>query len=297
MRLATFSTSDDPSARAGVVLERDHHLRFHPIDLPQDAGAAEQPMLTLMRLSPHDLMAAAEQASGMSGLSQDEVSLQVPLVPTSLRDFIGFEDHARAGANRRGEDLSPAWFERPFYYKGNHLAVVAPGHSVKRPSFTSALDFEMEVACIVGQDIIDANEEQAGNAIFGYTIMNDWSARDVQKAEMASRLGPSKSKDFATSLGPYLLTADDLSRTPSLQMTARVNDETVCTANLGELFWTFPRTISFVSQGEMVRRGDVFGSGTAFGGCMLDQGGRYLEPGDTIELEVEGIGVLRNTVA
>jgi 2-keto-4-pentenoate hydratase/2-oxohepta-3-ene-1,7-dioic acid hydratase in catechol pathway len=228
---------------------------------------------------------------------KDSVSLLSPLnSPNSLRDFIAFEDHARAGAKRRGEELSPAWFERPLYYKGNHRSLVGPDEEVRRPSFTKELDLELEVACIVGTRGRDLDETSAADAIFGYTILNDWSARDVQRAEMASRLGPAKSKDFATSLGPCIVTADELGPNPSLAMTARVNGREICSANLGNAYWSFPKMISFVSQGEDIWPTDIYGSGTPFGGCLLDHGGPYLEPGDVVQLEVEGIGILRNRV-
>lgn len=226
-----------------------------------------------------------------------EVEVLPPLSrPNSLRDFIAFEDHAKAGAARRGEDLNPVWYERPIYYKGNHRALIGPDQDLQRPVFTKELDLELEVACVVGLRGRDLTEDASGKAIFGFTIMNDWSARDVQRQEMVARLGPAKSKDFATSLGPCILTADEVGPHPSLAMAARVNGRTICEANLSNAYWTFPRLISFVSQGEDVWPTDLYGSGTPFGGCLLDHSGSYLEPGDLVELEVEKIGVLRNTV-
>jgi 2-keto-4-pentenoate hydratase/2-oxohepta-3-ene-1,7-dioic acid hydratase in catechol pathway len=225
------------------------------------------------------------------------VRLMSPLgSPNSLRDFIAFEDHARAGAGRRGEELSPTWYERPIYYKGNHRSLVGAEDDVPRPGFTKELDFELEVACIVGGRGRDLDEQAAAEAIFGFTILNDWSARDMQRVEMAARLGPAKSKDFATSLGPCIVTADEVGASPSLAMTARLNGREICTANLGDAHWTFPRMISFVSQDEDVWPTDIYGSGTPYGGCLLDHGGPYLEPGDVVELEVETIGTLRNRV-
>jgi 2-keto-4-pentenoate hydratase/2-oxohepta-3-ene-1,7-dioic acid hydratase in catechol pathway len=226
-----------------------------------------------------------------------ETSLAPPLGrPNSLRDFIAFEDHALAGARRRGQDLSQAWYERPIYYKGNHRSIIGPEAELPRPSFTDELDFEMEIACVLGSGGVDLSEDEASATIFGFTIMNDWSARDVQRREMAAGLGPSKSKDFATSLGPCILVADEGSAHPSLKMVARVNGETICEADLGDAYWTFPQMVSFVSQGERVWPTDVYGSGTPYRGCLLDHGGPYLEPGDVVELEVEGIGLLRNRI-
>jgi 2-keto-4-pentenoate hydratase/2-oxohepta-3-ene-1,7-dioic acid hydratase in catechol pathway len=230
-------------------------------------------------------------------LDAREVILLAPIrYPGSIRDAAGFEDHARAGAARRGGEPAAGWHDRPFYYRGNHRAILGPDESLRRPAFTRQLDFELEVACIAGRDLRDADEDEAAGAIFGFTIMNDWSARDLQRAEMDSRMGPSKSKDFATSLGPCILVAEP-GPLPALGMAARLNGRTVCEANLGAAFWTFPAIVSFASSGETVWANDLFGSGTPFGGCMLDHGGPWLEPGDVVELEVESIGVLRTTVA
>lgn len=226
-----------------------------------------------------------------------EVRLLAPLSrPNSLRDFIAFEDHAKAGAARRGEDINPVWYERPIYYKGNHRSLIGPDTDLPKPSFTNELDFEMEVACILGSGVRDLDEDAAAAAIFGFTVMNDWSARDVQRKEMAARLGPAKSKDFATSIGPCIVTADEVGPHPSLEMTARRNGRVICEANLGKAHWTFPKMIAFVSQGEDVWPTDIYGSGTPFGGCMLDHGGPYLQPGDVLELEVDSIGTLRNRI-
>jgi 2-keto-4-pentenoate hydratase/2-oxohepta-3-ene-1,7-dioic acid hydratase in catechol pathway len=210
---------------------------------------------------------------------------------------MAFEDHAAAGAKRRGEELAQVWYERPVYYKGNPLTVIGHEAPIRRPAFTSELDLELEIACILGLPLLDATEGEAAEAIFGFTIMCDWSARDVQRVEMAARLGPAKSKDFATSLGPGIVTADEVGAHPALEMIARVNGESLATANLKDAYWSFPKMLSFVSQGEQLHPGEVFGSGTPFGGCLLDQEAeKWLEPGDVVELEVSSIGVLRNAV-
>lgn len=243
----------------------------------------------------------ADKVKGPGGrpgvIAIEEVRLLAPLSrPNSLRDFIAFEDHARAGARRRNEELNPIWFERPLYYKGNHRSLLGPGEDLVRPAFTSELDFELEVACVIASPGRDLDGESAAAAIFGFTAMNDWSARDVQRAEMAARLGPAKSKDFATSIGPCIVTADELGPHPALAMSARLNGEVVCEANLANTHWKFPAMIAFVSQGESVWPTDLYGSGTPFGGCLLDRGGPYLQPGDVVEVEVDRIGVLRTRV-
>ena len=223
---------------------------------------------------------------------QADARILAPLQPASLRDFLAFEDHAKAGAARRGEDLNPAWYEMPVYYKGNHRSILGPDEPLAWPSWTEKLDFELEVACVIGARGRDLTEEEAQRAIFGYTVMNDWSARDVQRSEMAMRLGPAKSKDFATSLGPCIVTADEFSPEDGLAMRARVNGETWFETAGARMHWTFPQMIAYVSRGENVFPRDVYGSGTAYGGCGLDQD-RWLPRGAIVELEIDGLGTLR----
>lgn len=262
---------------------------------PEALAAAREALALAGEATASDLDAAAGAPVLLPAAG---VRLLAPISrPNSLRDFLAFEDHARAGAARRGEELAAAWYDRPLYYKGNHRSIVGPGELVPRPAFTREMDFELEVACIVGAGGLDLSAEESAARIAGFTVMNDWSARDVQRAEMSGRLGPAKSKDFATSLGPCIVTADEAGGPhPDLHMTARVNGEVVCEGRLGAARWTFPQMIAHVSRGERVWPTDVYGSGTPLGGCQLDRGSRWLEPGDTVELEVERIGVLRNVV-
>lgn len=221
--------------------------------------------------------------------------LHPPLRPASLRDFLSFEEHARRGAARRGEQLTEAWYEIPMYYKGNHRQITGPDEIVPWPPFTERLDFEIEIAAVLCMRAHDLGAEAAEDAIAGYMIMNDWSARDLQRKEMAARLGPAKSKDFATSLGPALVTWDEADPRRGLRMTARVNGDLWFAGSTRDMHWTFPQMVAYVSQGEDVWPGDVYGSGTAFGGCGLDLD-RWIRPGDVVELEVEGLGILRNPV-
>lgn len=254
--------------------------------------AAARQALRFARGSPAEALVGPGGRRGL--FERSEVRLLAPLAqPNSLRDFLAFEDHARAGAERRDEPLAQIWYERPLYYKGNHRSILGPDEPLPRPTFTRELDFELEVACVVGTTARDLDERAATDAIFGFTILNDWSARDVQRAEMAARLGPAKSKDFATSLGPCLVTADEIDPRRGLRMAARVNGETWGEASTAAMRWSFPDMIAYVSRGEDVWPGDVYGSGTPFGGCGLDLD-RWLRPSDVVELEIEGIGVLRN---
>ncbi len=282
VRLVTYLGPEGP--RPGALAGEGRVVDLSPVAPAVDA---------LIEAGPDALTAARSLAAG--GRPTPLGPLLAPLHPASLRDFLAFEDHARGGARRRGEDLNPAWYEAPVYYKGNHRSIVGPGEDLAWPPFTERLDFELELACVIGVRARDLTEDDAHRAIFGYTIMNDWSARDVQRAEMAMRLGPSKSKDFATSLGPCVVTADELDPLAGLRMIARVNGEEWCDASTARMHWTFPRMIAHVSRGEDIHPGDVYGSGTPFGGCGLDLD-RWLQPGDVVELEIEGIGVLRNAV-
>jgi 2-keto-4-pentenoate hydratase/2-oxohepta-3-ene-1,7-dioic acid hydratase in catechol pathway len=259
------------------------------VDLSSIAGSIEALVADGPEAWERARSLAARGPSGPPG------RLLAPIRPAALRDFLAFEDHARGGAARRGEDLNPAWYRFPASYKGNHRSVVGPGEDVVWPSYSERLDFELEIACVVGIRGRDLDEAAAERAIFGYSIMNDWSARDVQREEMALRLGPAKSKDFATSLGPCIVTADEIDPRAGLRMSASVNGEEWCRASTDMMHWSFPQMIVHTSRGEDVWPADVYGSGTPFGGCGLDLD-RWLSPGDLVELEVEGIGVLANRV-
>ncbi|MDL1889693.1 fumarylacetoacetate hydrolase family protein [Nitrospirales bacterium NOB] len=226
-----------------------------------------------------------------------DIGLIAPLPnPPSLRDFIAFEAHIAATSKRRGQPIPPEWYKAPAYYKGNPRTVIGPDHELAWPLHTTKLDYELELACVIGRTGINVPEREAAAYIAGYTIMNDFSARDVQFQEMACRLGPAKGKDFATAIGPCLVTTDDLPDLASLRMVARVNGETWSEGRFGTIHWSFAQMIEHVSRDERIYPGDIFGSGTIGGGCGLEQD-RYLQPGDLVELEVQPIGILRTTIA
>jgi 2-keto-4-pentenoate hydratase/2-oxohepta-3-ene-1,7-dioic acid hydratase in catechol pathway len=225
------------------------------------------------------------------------VRLTAPLPnPLSLRDFIAFEDHIAATSKRRGQPIPPEWYKAPVYYKGNHRTIIGPDHDLRWPLNTAKLDYELELACIVGRKGVDIAERDAAAYIAGYTIMNDFSARDIQFQEMACRLGPAKGKDFATAIGPCIVTPDEIQDLASLRMIARVNGEVWSEGRFGTIHWSFPQMIEHVSRGESIYPGDLFGSGTVGGGCGLELD-RYLKPGDLVELEIQPIGILRTTIA
>lgn len=225
------------------------------------------------------------------------VRLTAPLPnPASLRDFIAFEEHIAATSKRRGQPIPPEWYKAPVYYKGNHRTIIGPDHHLPWPLNTQKLDYELELACVIGRRGIDIAERDAAHYIAGYTIMNDFSARDIQFQEMACRLGPAKGKDFATAIGPCIVTPDEVPDLASLRMIARVNGEVWSEGRFGTIHWSFSQMIEHVSRGESIYPGDLFGSGTVGGGCGLELD-RYLKPGDVVELEIQPIGVLRTTIA
>ncbi len=224
-----------------------------------------------------------------------EVRLKAPLPrPRSLRDFFAFENHAKAGAQRRNEPLAPEWYDQPVFYKGNPRSIIGPGDAIPWPSFTRKLDFEFEIAAVVGTAGRDIAVKDAHRHIAGYIVMNDCSARDIQRNEMVCRMGPAKGKDFATALGPCFVTADEWNgKIPELKV--RVNGKEWSRSKGAQPYWNFPTMLSHASQGEDLLPGDLLGSGTYFKGCGLDMG-RWIKPGDKIELDAGPLGTLKNTV-
>jgi 2-keto-4-pentenoate hydratase/2-oxohepta-3-ene-1,7-dioic acid hydratase in catechol pathway len=290
VRLVTYER--DGGRRLGALMED------RVVDLPALVGDPGFPttMEALVEAGAPTLDAAREAVDGGAAerFAVPDARMLVPILPGSLRDFLAFEDHVEAGAARRGEPVPEAWYEMPIYYKGNHRSVYGPDDEIPWPSFTEELDYELEVAAILGGRGRDLDQDAAAGLIFGYTLMNDWSARDIQRQEMACRLGPAKGKDFATSLGPAIVTADELDPA-SMRLEARVDGAVWSAGDLGRARWTFPQMIAHVSRDEDVWPGDLYGSGTFGGGCGLDLG-RFLWPGAVVELEAEGIGVLRSRV-
>ncbi|WP_043619163.1 fumarylacetoacetate hydrolase family protein [Nonomuraea candida] len=241
-----------------------------------------------------------------------EVRLLAPFAPPTVRDFVAFEEHVegvRKSVDGRG-GVPDAWYDAPAFYFTNPYAVVGPYDDVPVPPGCRAFDFELEVAAVIGRAGRDLTPERAREHIAGYLIMNDWSARDLQSREMRVNLGPAKGKDSATTLGPWLVTADELAERRDgdgflrLALTAAVNGEEVGRDLLSNMSWPFEDLVAYASRGTWVRPGDVLGSGTCGnGGCLAELWGRRgrpdpppLEPGDVVELTVEGIGSVRNTV-
>jgi fumarylacetoacetate (FAA) hydrolase len=216
----------------------------------------------------------------------DEVELRPPVLhPPSVRDFMAFEQHVANARRLTGREVPPEWYELPVFYFSNPAAIYGHEDDVPYPEGTEQLDYELEIAAVIGVE----------GTIGGFTVMNDWSARDVQLREMRVGLGPAKGKDFATSLGPVLVTPDELDG--GAEMVARVNGEERSRGNLRDMYHGWDALLETAGRNTTLRPGDVIGSGTVGTGCILEHGdGRWLQRGDVVELEVEGIGVLRNRV-
>lgn len=230
-------------------------------------------------------------------LGDGAVSLTKPLDKiTSYRDFYAHEKHVKKGFEKRGEPIPEAWYEMPVYYKGSTQGFIGPGSQILWPSYTKVLDYELEMAMIVGKEGRNIKEENAIDHIFGLSILNDISARDIQKKEMAVRLGPAKGKDFCSVLGPVIVTMDEFEyMEPNLLMTAKINGEEWSRGQSADATFNFSQMLSHASRDEWVMPGDLFGSGTVGTGCGLEID-KWIQPDDEIELEVEGIGKLKNKV-
>ncbi len=310
MRLVTYVEVDTPDAlpQAGVLTSDEHVTPAGP--LLEEAGFApdDAPVDVVDLLDRwddvHPILRDADDGN-VATRSLEEVRLLAPLPwPVTMRDFYAFEEHVARSWKRRGEPVPDAWYEVPVFYFTNPLSVRGPDDPILPPEGTDALDFELEVAWTVKEVLRDPTVDEATDAIAGLTILNDWSARDIQRHEMSVGLGPSKGKDFASSMGPCLVTVDELEdrRTENaydLEMTARVNGEEVSRGNLADIHWSLGEMTAHAARDATLHPGEVLGTGTVGTGSLLDLGrdvGDYLTPGDEVTLHVEGIGVLRNVV-
>jgi 2-keto-4-pentenoate hydratase/2-oxohepta-3-ene-1,7-dioic acid hydratase in catechol pathway len=310
MRFATYA-QDGGQARAGVVSGSG----IHP--LPEDVT-----VLGLVRAGLPAALTAADRALDGPAVPLSAVRLLPPLEAPSVRDFVAFEEHVEGMAAGGGGTVPPAWYQAPTFYFTSPYALIGAHDDVAVPPGCELLDYELEVAVVVGRGPASRNTasgsttgsslspEQARDHIFGYTVLNDWSARDLQRREMGVHLGPAKGKDFATTLGPWLVTADELEPYRdadgflALDLRASVNGELTGQDLLSNMGWPFEELIAYASRGAQVRAGDVLGSGTCGnGGCLAELWGRKgktdpppLRPGDVVELTVEGIGTVRNRV-
>lgn len=300
MRFATYEHRGH--VRAGVVTQDERSA------VPLPAGTS---VLDLVRSGlPAALDTGRAALAGGTPVPLDEVRLLPPLDPPSVRDFVTFEEHVEgvtASVEGRG-GVVPEWYEAPTFYFTSPAALVGAHDEVGVPPGSELFDFELEVACVVGRDAVSPNPDEV--EIFGYAVFNDWSARDLQSREMKVGLGPAKGKDSANTLGPWLVTADELEPYRdgagflSLRASASVNGTEIGRDLLSNMGWPFEELVAYAGRGTRLRAGDVLGSGTCGnGGCLAELWGRRgertpppLQPGDVVELTVEGIGTLRNTV-
>ncbi|MBK9008214.1 MAG: fumarylacetoacetate hydrolase family protein [Anaerolineae bacterium] len=289
MKFATVSTLRATTQPAIVVDDRVHTLPYPDMLAVIAAGAG-----------------AASQKAAKESLALDEVKFLSPIHPKTLRDAYAFETHVKTANRNRGQDVPENWYKFPVFYFSNPTNDFGHDDVIPHPAYTNAIDFELEIAVIIGKAGMNIKAEDAPKHIFGYTIFNDWSARDLQVQEMRVNFGPVKSKDFASSYGPVIVTheslADKATTRPGvydLLMTAKINGTEVSRGNFNDIYWSFGDIIARASESVMLQPGDVIGSGTVGTGCLYEltkNQGPWLNEGDVVELEVERIGLLRNTV-
>jgi len=266
------------------------------------SGRLPSSVLELLQLDvgPDTAAAGLDRAAA---LPRADVRLLPPLPrPVSVRDFMAFEDHVRHTRELRGATVPDAWYELPVFYFSNHLAVLGPDDPVSAPPGCAALDYEFEVAVVIGRAGRDIAPDRAWEHVAGLTVMNDWSARDLQLREMQAGLGPAKGKDFATSLGPALVTMPSLAERRqgahlALEMVGRRNGVEFTRTNLDRIYHPVPQVLARASAAVTLHPGEVIGLGTVPYGCLLERADpQWLRPGDVIELEVELLGTLRTEV-
>ncbi|MFI1507977.1 fumarylacetoacetate hydrolase family protein [Streptomyces sp. NPDC020597] len=298
MKFASFV--HDGKRQSGVVADDQLHPFARPVDL-----------LDLIVEGEEALRGAGDRALTASlPVPLAGVRLLPPLQPPTVRDYMTFESHV-AGVARGYDDTVPEeWYAAPAFYFTNPYAMIGAHDDVPVPPGCGRFDFELEVAAVIGKAGRDLTPEQARDHILGYTILGDWSARDLQGREMRVKLGPAKGKDTSTTLGPWLVTADELECHRDaegfldLALTVAVNGETIGRDRLANMAWTFEEMAAYASRGTWIRAGDVLGSGTCGnGGCLAELWGHHgilepppLVPGDSVTMTVEGIGIISNTV-
>ena len=316
MRLLTFTTAAQREPHLGVLAAGGA-----VVDLTATGSAHLRDSLAFLD-GGEEARAEAEQAKAVARITLPLASLTllapVP-VPRSIRDCMVFEQHIvqatrtvtgwhfkplvvfdrwMRGLGGRGVIKAPAvWYEHPVYYKSNRFSVVGPGADVRIPRACRKFDYELEIGIFIGRGGRDIPKERAHAHIGGFTIFNDFSARDIQMREITGRLGPAKGKDFDTgnAMGPWLVTPDEIPDPYALSMRARVNGEERSRGTTADMHYRWDEVIAYVSQDETLHPGEFIGSGTVGGGCGLEQD-VYLKAGDVVELEVDGLGVLRNPV-
>lgn len=313
MKLVTYQT-DDGAGRPGVLVDDGTGI----VDLARATDGAIGSIQGLIEGGDALFSRAQDAAGGTADVKLADVRLQAPVQPPiQMRDCLCFETHlkqafesarklrasqtpdpeaALAEMEAKGVLAVPqTFYDQPIYYKANRFSVVGHEHDVRWPGYSNFMDFELEFGIYIGKTALDVKAADARPHIFGYTIFNDFTARDAQTVEMGGQLGPAKGKDFDTAnpMGPCLVTADEFGDPYDKTMIARVNGEEWGRGSTATMFWSFEQLIEHISASETLRPGEFLGSGTVGNGCGLEHM-RFLQPGDVVELEVEGIGILRN---
>jgi fumarylacetoacetate (FAA) hydrolase len=310
MKLFSFSTNDNPQKRLGFKID---DLLIDPtflaVEFPksldtvfenwdENSGILKRIEQKLWRLSFTELQ--------KHGLEESEIIFHPPTTEQcTFRDFYAFLQHVKSARALRGLEVIDEWYEIPVFYFSNPNVFIGHNAELIKPGYTDELDLELEIACIIGKEGKDISVENAPDYIAGYTILNDFSARDVQRKEMRVGLGPAKSKDFATGLGPFLVTPDELKKMEkgkgfNLQMTAHKNGRQISNGNFSDIYFSFYEMIARASQSVTLFPGDVIGSGTVGTGCILElrpeNTDGWLKPGDSIELKIEKLGKLKHFI-
>lgn len=284
----------NPRERANVhcppSLNQLLRLREHPLEILHEAWGL---MLFLEKCGTYSMKDGTRYIFDID----KSISLSAPLDKIeTYRDFFAHEKHVATGFKKRNEPIPPAWYEMPVYYKGATAGFIGPDEEILWPAYTDVLDYELELGMVIGLDGTNISKKNAHKHIFGFTILNDISARDIQRKEMTVRLGPAKAKDFCSVIGPVIVTSDEFESTePDLLMTAKINGVEWSRGRSGDVQFTWAQMIEHVSKNEWLLAGDLFGSGTVGTGCGLELD-RWIKPGDIVELEIENIGKLRNVV-
>ncbi|MET8694405.1 fumarylacetoacetate hydrolase family protein [Streptomyces bauhiniae] len=285
---------------------REHAALLHDAELL----ALDRTLLAALRDdTPLDGWAERARARPWERLPAETTPLLAPVPdPPSVRDFMAFENHVVTSHAAFGVEVSPVWYEQPVFYFSNPAAILGPEDEVPMAPGTARWDFELEVAAVVGRTGADVHPDRAEEHVAGYVVLCDWSARDLQATETAVGLGPAKGKDTATSLGPWLVTPDELEphrkgRGYDLRMSASVNGLPYSDGTWADLSWSFAEMLSYASRGTRVRPGDIIGSGTVGTGCLLELGLTHgeaafpwLRPGDEVTLEIEQLGAIRSLI-
>lgn len=302
MKLCTYDMGNGP--RAGVIVDGRvldvGTLLGEPGGLRDVRALVELPNEPLARLK-----STLRSASAAQGQSLANVRLRAPIMqPPTVRDFMVYEGHANGGGTRQ---LSDAWYRLPIFYFSNPLCIFGPEDAVPFPSASDQLDYELELGAVIGREGRNVAEADAMSYIAGFTIFNDWSCRDLQRDEMEARLGPAKGKDAASSLGPWIVTTDELApfirdNRLHVRCTLKVNGVQWMSNDAGIMYHSWGAMVERASKDSRIVPGDVLGGGTVTGGSIgeaIRNGlpARYLQPEDVVEIEVEGIGTLRNTIA